>query len=48
MVIGLWATRIFKGCRMREMSSDMPFMYGIVSVVVGVTVSLVSVVLVTR
>ena len=33
---------------MREMSSDMPFMYGIVSVVVGVTVSLVSVVLVTR
>ena len=33
---------------MREMSSDMPFMYGIVSVVVGVRMSLVSVVLVTR
>ena len=33
---------------MREMSSDMPFMYGIVSVVEGVTVSLVSVVLVAR
>ena len=36
VVIGLWATRILNGCRMREMFSDMPFMYGIVTVVVGV------------
>ena len=30
VVIGLWATRILSGCRMCEMFSDMPFMYGIV------------------
>ena len=28
--------QIFNGCRMREMFSDMPFMYGMVAVVVGV------------
>ena len=33
---------------MREMFSDMPFMYGIVAVVVGVVLSLVSVVVVGR
>ena len=44
VVIGLWATRILNGCRMREMFSDMPFMYGIVAVVVWVASSLASVV----
>ena len=34
------------GCRMREMFSDMPFKYGIVAVVVGVALSLASVVVV--
>ena len=33
---------------MREMFSDMPFMYGIVAVVVGVVLSLVSVVVIGR
>ena len=47
-MIGLWTTRILKGCRKREMLSDMPFMYGIVAVVVGVAVSFISVVLVSR
>ena len=46
MVIGLRATRILNGCRMHEMVSDMPFMYGIVAVVVGVALSLASVVVV--
>ena len=42
------ATRMLNGCGMCEMFSDMPFTYGIVSVVVGVTLSLVSVVVVGR
>ena len=46
--MGLWTTWILKGCRMREMSSDMLFMYGIVAVSVGVAVSFISVVLVSR
>lgn len=46
--MGLWATRILKGSKMREMFSDMPFMYGMVAVVVGVAVSFVSVVVVGR
>ena len=37
---------MLNGCGMCEMFSDMPFTYGIVSVVVGVTLSLVSVVVV--
>ena len=36
--------QIFNGCRMREMFSDMPFMYGMVAVVVGVALSLALVV----
>ena len=28
--------RILTGCRMREMVSDIPFMHGIVAVIVGV------------
>ena len=44
----LWATRISKGYRMREMFSDKPFMKGIVALVVRVAVSLVSVVAVGR
>ena len=47
VVMGLWTTWILKGCRMREMSSDMLFMYGIVAVSVGVAVSFISVVLVS-
>ena len=39
MVVGLWAMRILKGCRMRGMFSDMLSMYGIIAVVVGVAVS---------
>ena len=35
-----------EGCKMCEMFSDMPLMYGMVAVVVGVAVSLVSVVVV--
>ena len=47
--MGLWATRIsLKGCKIREMFSDMPFMYGMVAVVVGIAVSFVSVVVVGR
>ena len=46
VIIGLWATRILNGCRMREIFSDMPFMYGIVAVVVGVALSLASVVVI--
>ena len=38
--------QILNVCRMREMFSDMPFMYGIVAVVVGVAFSLASVVVV--
>ena len=34
------------GCRMHEMFSDMPFMYGMVAVVVGVALSLALVVVV--
>ena len=41
MVVGLRATRILNGCRMREMFSDMLFMYGIIAVAVGVALSLV-------
>ena len=37
--------RILNGCRMHEMFSDMPFMYGIVAVVI-VVLSLASVVVV--
>ena len=37
---------MLNGCKMHEMFSDMPFMYGIVAVVVGVAFSLASVVLV--
>ena len=37
----LWAMQILKGCRMQEMFTDMLFMYGIVSLVVGVAVLLV-------
>ena len=33
-----------EGCRMREMFSERPYMYGIVAVVIGVAVSSVSVV----
>ena len=44
--MGLWATRILKGCKMLEMFLEMPFMYGMVAVVVGVVVSFVSVVVV--
>ena len=47
-MMGLWTTWILKGCRMREMLSDMLFMYGIVAVSVGVAVSFISVVLVSR
>ena len=36
VVIGLWVMRILNGCRMCEMFSDMPFMYGIVAVVIVV------------
>ena len=35
-----------EGCKMCEMFSDMPLMYGMAAVVVGVAVSLVSVVVV--
>ena len=35
-------------CRMREIFSDMPLMYGMVAVVVGVALSLASVVVVSR
>ena len=48
MVIGLCATRILNGCRMHEMFTDITFMYGIVAVVVGVALSLASVVVVGR
>ena len=41
-------TRTMNGCRMREMFSDMPFMYSIVAVVVRVGLSLSSVVVVGR
>ena len=44
----LWATRILKGYKMCEMFSDMPFMHGMVAVVVGVAVSFVLVVVVGR
>ena len=37
--------RILNGCRLHEMFSDMPFMYGIVAVVI-VVLSLASVVVV--
>ena len=40
----MWAMRILKGCRICEMFSDMPFIYCIVAVVVGVAVSFVLVV----
>ena len=33
-----------KGCKMPKMFSEMPFMYGMVAVVIGVAVSHVSVV----
>ena len=46
VIIGSWATWILNGCSMREMFSDMPFMYGIVAAVVGVALSLSSVVVV--
>ena len=39
-------TRILNGCRMREMFSDMPFMFGVVAVVVELALSLVLVVVV--
>lgn len=42
--MGLWAMRIVKGCRIREMFSDMPIIYCRVTVVVGVAVSFVLVV----
>ena len=48
MVIGFRETRILNVCGMREMFSDMPFMYGIVAMVVGVVLSLASVVVVGR
>ena len=40
--------RILNGCTMHEMFSDMPFMYGIVTVVVGVALSSALVVVVGR
>ena len=46
--MGLWAMRLLNGFRMREMFSDMLFMYGVVAVVVRFAVSFVSVVLVGR
>lgn len=46
--MGLWAMRLLNGFRMREMFSDMLFMYGVVAVVVRFAVSFVSVVLVDR
>ena len=46
--MGLLATRILNGRRMREMFSDMPSMCGIVAVVVGVALLLASVVVVSR
>ena len=49
--MGLWAMRLLNGFRMREMFSDMLFMYGVVAVVAVVVrfaVSFVSVVLVGR
>ena len=46
--MGLWATQILKGCEMHKMFSDMPLMYSMVAVVVGVEVSFVSVVVVVR
>ena len=46
--MGFWATRIFKGYRMREMFSNMPFMCGVVAVVGEDALSLASVVVVGR
>ena len=43
--MGLWETRILKGCRML---SDMPFIYGTVAVVVEGVVPFLSVVAVVR
>ena len=40
--------RILNGCTMHEMFSDMPFVYGIVAVVVGVALSSALVVVVGR
>ena len=40
--------RILNGYKMHEMFSDMPFMYGIVAVVVGAGVSFVSVIIYSR
>ena len=37
-------TQMLKGCKMHKMFSDMPFMYGMVAVVIGVAVSFFSVV----
>ena len=39
---------MLNGCRIRKMFSDMPFMYGIVAVVIGIALSLASVVVVGR
>ena len=39
---------MLNGCRMRGMFSDMPFVYYILAVVVGVALSLASVVVVGR
>ncbi|PFX15510.1 ATP-dependent DNA helicase PIF1 [Stylophora pistillata] len=46
VMMGLWATRILKGVKMREMFSDMLFTYGMVAVVIGVVESFVLVVVV--
>ena len=48
IVMGLWVTRILKGCRMREMLSDMLFMYGMVAVVEVLAASFVSLEAVAR
>ena len=42
------STRILKDCRIREMFSNMPFMYGVVAGLVGAALSLASVVVVGR
>ena len=36
VVVGLWATRILYGCKIREMVSEVPLTQGIVTVVKGV------------
>ena len=41
MIIGLCATRTFKGCSIRAIVSEVPLMYGIAAVVTGPELTLV-------